>query len=215
MDKTKAKIEIDLLGELERGDVVSQLSLSHRVSVSVGLVNAVLKRAIKKGFVKTRAAPYRRYCYYVTPKGFHEKSRLVAEYLETSLGFFRTARSDYVDLFSRAKACGFTCFVLAGDGELAEIAFLASREADADIIAFYDRTTSATHKHGLPMVHKINELGETYGVVITESRCPQDTYNELAQEVGERRLFAPNFVPISRCAPTLQGLSEVASEKQF
>ena len=48
---------------------------------------------MKKGFVKAKAAPYKRYAYYLTPKGFNEKSRLVAQYLEVSLDFFRTART--------------------------------------------------------------------------------------------------------------------------
>src|SRR3546814_4310673 len=57
--------------------------------------SALLKRCAAKGLVKIQNAPARRYAYYLTPKGFAEKSRLVAEYLETSLHFFRGARSQY------------------------------------------------------------------------------------------------------------------------
>ena len=82
-DKSKVQTEIDFLASLEGGEVSSQTSLAGRISVSAGLVNALVKRAVQKGYVKMRKAPYRRYAYYLTPKGFAEKSRLVAKYLDT------------------------------------------------------------------------------------------------------------------------------------
>src|SRR3546814_3103683 len=86
---------------IERGEVVTQVALKQRIGVSVGLINALLKRSVHKGYVKVRKVPYRRYAYYLTPQGFGEKSRLVAKYLETSLSFFREARSQYAELFER------------------------------------------------------------------------------------------------------------------
>ena len=71
----------DFLAALERGEVVAQMTLSKRISVSIGLIDALLRRTIHKGFVKTKAAPHKGYAYYLTPKGFSEKSRLVARYL--------------------------------------------------------------------------------------------------------------------------------------
>jgi DNA-binding MarR family transcriptional regulator len=86
--------EIEFLTSLEEGTVISQMTLSQRINVSVGLINALIKRAVRKGYVKVKSAPYKRYAYYLTPKGFAEKSRLVAQYLEISLGFFRQARQE-------------------------------------------------------------------------------------------------------------------------
>src|SRR3546814_18810468 len=105
---------------------LTQVALKQRIGVSVGLNNALLKRSVHKGYVKVRKVPYRRYAYYLTPQGFGEKSRLVAKYLETSLSFFREARSQYADLFERAERAGLKRLVLFGEGELAEIAVLAA-----------------------------------------------------------------------------------------
>ena len=98
-DKTGLQIEFDLLSALERREVVTQPALAKRLSISVGMVNALLKRAVHKGLVKAKAAPYKRWAYYVTPEGFQEKSRLVAQYLDASLAFFRMARREYRVLF--------------------------------------------------------------------------------------------------------------------
>src|SRR3546814_6516309 len=99
---SKSDAELDFLTAIERGEVVTQVALKQRIGVSVGLINALLKRSVHNGYVKVRKVPYRRYAYYLTPQGFGEKSRLVAKYLETSLSFFREARSQYAELFERA-----------------------------------------------------------------------------------------------------------------
>ena len=138
-DKTKTQTQIELLTALERGEVVTQMALSKRLSVSVGLVNALLKRVMHKGLVKAKAAPYKRWAYYLTPRGFDEKSRLVAEYLETSLAFFRNARQEYRALFLRGHECGFRKFILVGRGEVSEIALLAAVETDAKVVGILDR----------------------------------------------------------------------------
>ena len=74
---TKADADLDLLTAVERGEVVTQQMLKHELGVSVGLINALIKRAVKKGLVKVREAPYKRYVYYLTPHGFAEKGRLL------------------------------------------------------------------------------------------------------------------------------------------
>jgi hypothetical protein len=104
--ESKVGSELEFYSALERGEVVSQMSLSKRVGVAVGLINALLKRSMNKGYVKARQAPYKRYAYYLTPKGFAEKGRLVAEYLDVSLHFFREARDQYAALFRKARLKG-------------------------------------------------------------------------------------------------------------
>src|SRR3990170_4419518 len=98
--------ELEFLTAVERGDVVTQRSLSKRIGVAVGLINALIKRSMVKGYVKARQAPYKRYAYYLTPEGFAEKSRLVGEYLQSSLEFFRKARTQYAEIFQSTRQNG-------------------------------------------------------------------------------------------------------------
>ena len=197
-DKAKAQSEIDFLTELERGDVITQMSLARRVSVSVGFVNALLKRAVKKGYVKVQAAPYKRYVYYLTPKGFQEKSRLVAEYLETSLDFYRQARGEYAELFTRAKSCGQNSFVLAGDGELVEIALLAASEAGVDVLGVYSPGSNLAQKHGQSILTSFDDIPAADQIVLVESRTPQDVYDEIAGKIDAQKVLTPAFLRITR-----------------
>ena len=197
-DKTGIQTEIELLSALEQREVVTQPALAKRLSISVGMVNALLKRAARKGLVKAKAAPYKRWAYYLTPEGFEEKSRLVAKYLESSLAFFRMARREYRLLFLSGQRAGFRRFVLVGPGEVAEIALLAAIEADAELVGILDREANSNHLHGLPVLRSLDEAKVWDAVVITESRYPQEAFDQLRGTVPERQVLAPPFLRIVR-----------------
>jgi DNA-binding MarR family transcriptional regulator len=68
--------DLKLLEELERNPIISQRELSHKFGIALGVTNACLKRMIRKGWVRIRGFDHRKIGYYLTPKGFVEKSRL-------------------------------------------------------------------------------------------------------------------------------------------
>jgi DNA-binding MarR family transcriptional regulator len=127
-DAEEAEIVLRLLDVVERDSAVTQRSAARELGIALGLANAYLKRCVRKGLIKVSQAPTRRYAYYLTPKGFSEKSRLTAEYLSHSFSFFRKARKQCADLFSALAAAGQHRVLLIGGGDLAEIAQLVARE---------------------------------------------------------------------------------------
>jgi DNA-binding MarR family transcriptional regulator len=193
---TKSDAELDFLTAIERGEVVTQAALTQRIGVSVGLINALLKRAVHKGYVKVGKVPYRRYAYYLTPQGFREKSRLVAKYLETSLSFFREARAQYGALFTRAEKAGVKRLVLFGGGEFAEIALLAASGTGITVVAVVDARAQMPRCHGVPVVSDLTAAGAHDGVVITDARQPQKVYEQLRECLPDTRIFAPALLRI-------------------
>lgn len=77
------RIVLSLLNSVQDG-ATSQRRIAADLGIALGLVNAYLKRCIRKGLVKVSEAPAHRYAYYLTPHGFAEKSRLTVEYLSSS-----------------------------------------------------------------------------------------------------------------------------------
>jgi DNA-binding MarR family transcriptional regulator len=195
--KPKAHAELDFLAAIERGEVVTQMALRQRVGVSVGMVNALVKRAVNKGYAKVRQAPYKRYAYYLTPTGFAEKSRLVAEYLEDSLDFFRTARGQYTDIFARARAAGLDGIALAGRGELAEIAVLAALGEGISIAAIIDPTANQAELYGVKVVREPKDAVGIDAIVITETQSPQAVYEEICAVWNGTAVFAPAVLHIT------------------
>jgi len=194
---TRRISELDVLAAIERGEVVTQMALTKRVGISIGLMNALLRRAIHKGYVKTRQVPYKRYAYYLTPKGFAEKSRLVDDYLDFSLQFFRRARGEYGELFAQARRRGLTRLVLVGDGELAEIAVLAAWGENITLVGIIDLQTNEWRRHGLNVFRSFAEVDNVDGVVITNTRAPQEAYEEMRSILAAEVVFAPPLLKIT------------------
>ena len=192
---------VKLLGNVAGQEGLNQRTLARQIGISVGLVNALVHRAVHKGLIKIKEAPARRYAYYLTPKGFAEKSRLVAEYLDYSLTFFRTARQEYSEVFARCEAAGRKRIVLCGAGELAEIATLAANGIGIEIVGLLDRETNHVRIAGVPVVRDMAALGAEDVLVITEGRKPQELYEMLMATVGQERVHAPPFLRISPRLP--------------
>ena len=198
---------VKLLGNVAGQGQLNQRALARQIGISVGLVNALVHRAVRKGLIKIKEAPARRYAYYLTPKGFAEKSRLVAEYLDHSLLFFRTARQEYCDLFARCEAVGRRRIVLCGAGELAEIATLAAHGTGIELVGILDRETNQQRLAGMPVVRDFAELRPDDMLVVTDGRKPQEVYESLVDAVGQERVDAPAFL---RILPRLPGSSDGA-----
>lgn len=197
-DETRTQAELDLLAALEGGEEITQMSLSRRMMVSIGLVNALLKRAVNKGFVKVKAAPRKRYVYYVTPKGFREKARLVADYLEFSLHFFRKARTQFDELMEVLHRGGARRIAVIGGGELMEILMLSQQDSGIEVVAVLDRATNKERLQGVPVVRSFDELPDADAVIVADTRDPQDTFDRACAALGPGRVFAPPLLRIRR-----------------
>lgn len=199
-DTESSERTLRLLNFIESDDSLTQRTLAARMDVALGLTNALLKRAVRKGLIKVRTAPARRYAYYLTPKGFQEKSRLTAEYLWSSLSFFRRARQEYGEVFQHCTNRGWRRVVLFGASELAEIAVLAAGDADCQLIAVVDSSTNRTTFAGVPVMRSLEEIDPNSfdAVVITDLSDPQHSYDKLRTIYAEHRCLTPNLLHVSR-----------------
>ena len=74
--------EILILEELEKNSNITQRDLSEKTGLSLGMVNILLKKFIKKGFVKLERLNSKNFRYVLTPEGFKEKSKKTIEYMK-------------------------------------------------------------------------------------------------------------------------------------
>jgi hypothetical protein len=191
----KARIMLGLLQSVERDARQTQRGLAAELGIALGLVNAYLKRCIKKGLVKVRQAPANRYGYYLTPQGFAEKSRLTIDYLSYSLSLFRSARTDYANIMNAARTRGFNRIVLAGVSDLAEIATICAISDGVQIVAIVDPNSIQTRFVGLPVVATFDLIsGEFDAVVVTDLRTHNEIYSDAVGRLGVDRVLAPSFL---------------------
>jgi DNA-binding MarR family transcriptional regulator len=199
-----AGVMLGLLVAVERDSALTQRHLARELGIALGLANSYLKRCAKKGLIKMRQAPLNRYVYYLTPRGFAEKSRLTAEYLSASLDFFRQARRDCADLLAACDARGWRRVVLVGAGELAEIAVLGATETTVEIVAVIE-ASGARSCAGRPVLGDFAALGDEQAldaVIVTDMLVPQARYDEVVAAAAQRgiaaeRVLAPQLLRLT------------------
>jgi DNA-binding MarR family transcriptional regulator len=193
-DSVDDRIVLGLLNSVGDG-ATSQRHIAAELGVALGLVNAYLKRCVKKGLVKVKEAPSRRYAYYLTPHGFTEKSRLTVEYLSSSFSFFRRAKADCAEIFALAQARNLSKLVLLGKSDLAEVAILSAVESGVSIVAVVDPDKSASLFAGKRVVAGFDDLSSPVdAVIVTDLRV---SYAEALKLFGPHRVFAPRLLGLN------------------
>lgn len=188
------RLTLDILDTVQRNEQLSQRHLSRQLGVALGLANSYLRRCVLKGWVKVQQAPANRYLYYLTPTGFAEKSRLTAEYLSTSLGFYREAGNSCARLLDQCAANKWQRLLLCGVSDLSEIATLRAMERGITIIGFYDRASDRPRFLGKPVWRDLL-LAETHDArMLTEIAEPSLRRDELSALKDDIPLLIPDVL---------------------
>lgn len=194
----KARITLGLLNKVHEDSGASQRSMAGELGIALGLANAYLKRCVKKGLIKVSQAPANRYAYYLTPKGFAEKSRLTAEFLSQSFNLFRRAQTEGAEIFSHCQNRGWNRVALYGLSDLTEILTLLVRDFSLQLVAVVNGSTSRAEIAGIPVVQDIPSLGEIDAIIICDFTQPQAAYEKVLAQFPTERILAPKFLGISK-----------------
>lgn len=137
---------LGILDKVEAGERVSQRSLAKDLGIALGLTNLLIKRVVRKGWVRVIQIEPNRVRYLITPAGIAEKTRMSRAYLESSVKFYRLTRDRIHDRFlelsstwngGRAES-GEKRIVFYGAGEVAEIGYVCLVETDFRLVGVVD-----------------------------------------------------------------------------
>jgi len=196
--QSEAELTLGLLKAVHEDETLTQRSAAQELGVALGLVNTYLKRCATKGFVKVRQAPSRRYAYYLTPKGFAEKSRLTAEFLGQSLSLFRQAQHDYREILDYCVQRNWQTIILYGASDLAEIFSLYARDYQLTIKGIVDVGVAESFFANLPVFANQDSLGGADAHIITSLHDPHPIYENLLESIPADRVLAPKLLEISK-----------------
>ncbi len=174
---------LQILDELSNNDSLTQRDLSSRLGIALGLVNSYIKNLVKKGFITVKAIPSKRYAYYLTPKGFTEKTRLTYDLLHDYTRIYREARSNLKTLFKEMRANGVRKVVFAGADEIAEIAYITLHEMNIELIGVVDSDEAGKDFFGRT-VHPLETVNNIkYDRIVITSYLKRDKiYKELLNQ---------------------------------
>jgi len=173
---------LKLLEAVDSREPPTQRELALDLNISLGLVNAFMKRLAKKGYFKITHIPKNRVKYLLTPKGALEKSRLTYRYIRYSVGFYREIREMLVNLFGRLEKEGVVKIALYGCGEVAELAQLFLQNTSIKLGGVFDQKPDGRMFFG----HKVNSYeqlandGYEY-VLLTQTEDIQSHFDRLVE----------------------------------
>lgn len=197
----KKNSELDLLSSLEDGKEITQKTISNKISVSIGFVNALIKKFLKKGIIKVQQAPYKRFIYYITPDGFSQKSKLVLEYLTDSLSLFRALRNELSLVFSIHKDVGF---FLYGISEITEIAILSANEKNVRIEGIVEINSPKKTYLNISIFKELPKDLKNEKIIICCKKKAQEIYFDLIERYNEDNIIAIDSLFISKKRPNFQ-----------
>ena len=191
-------LTLEILEAIEARSDVTQRHLARSTGIALGLANSYLKRCVRKGLVKIHQAPANRYLYYLTPRGFAEKSRLTARYLSVSFEFYRRAGDSCRAAFERCKKDGRKRIVLCGVSDFAEIASLRALEHDVEILGIYDPTRAGERILGWEVKGSLDAFGPIDACLVTDLNDPQATCDSLAEKIEVEKVVVPDILGLTR-----------------
>ena len=182
------------LGVLEAIDSkksITQRSISKALDMALGLVNSYLKRCVKKGFIKIQQAPKNRYLYYLTPRGFSEKTKLTAEFLTSSFTFFRKSRDQIEEILDNCNKKNWKRILLFGNSELAEITSLYSKNHEVQIIQVYNTSNLRDSKQD-----NFPPASDLDAIILTDLTSPQKSYEQLVTVYKSKPILVPKLLKV-------------------
>ena len=185
---------LEVLDAVHQRSDLSQRHLARQMGVALGLANSYLKRCMRKGLIKISTAPANRYLYYLTPKGFSEKSRLTARYLSLSFDFYRRAGESCVRTLNDCQQRGWNRVVLYGASDLAEIAALRALETSIAVVGVVDPASEREKLIGHKVWRNFKQADAFDGCVLTDLASPSERFRLLAQQLGSERVLVPDIL---------------------
>ena len=141
-----------LLAAIEADQDQSQRSLARSLGIALGLTNLLLRRFVRKGWVRMIHIRPNRVRYLLTPTGIAEKTRMSRDSLQYSVRFYADARNRIRDQFGQigsngrpdgGGASGERRIVFLGAGEVAEIGYVCLQETELQLIGVIGDTRRA------------------------------------------------------------------------
>jgi DNA-binding MarR family transcriptional regulator len=165
---------LQILDELSSNDSLTQRDLSGRLGIALGLVNSYVKNLVAKGFITVKSIPPKRYAYYLTPKGFAEKTRLTYDLLQDYTRIYREARRNLKNLFHDLQQNGMKRVVFAGADEVTEIAYISLQESTLELTGIIDDDNAGKNFLGMD-IKPVNALeGIPHDCILVTSYLKQN-----------------------------------------
>jgi DNA-binding MarR family transcriptional regulator len=150
--------DLQLLEEIEQNPRISQRELSNKFGIALGVTNACIKRMARRGLIRLKGFPPRRIAYYLTPKGFSEKSKLMLHFFSYNIRHYTEMKKVISKKLLEMQQSGVKRVAFFGVSDEMEIAYITLQGSDMMLVGIADEDEG---KQGAWLLgHKVLSLRE-------------------------------------------------------
>ena len=185
MARSEHNHDLQLLRAIASGGPVTQRSLASDLGVALGLTNLLVRRLVRKGYVKVTGLGTRHIRYLMTAAGWDALAHATRLSLENTVHLYTETREhirrSLWDISDRCEpdASGRKRIVFYGAGDVAEIAYISLQSTDLELVGVVDDRRTGRF-FGL-LIHPSSQLSADaigavpYGHVVVTSLRHADT----------------------------------------
>jgi DNA-binding MarR family transcriptional regulator len=130
--------DLQLLEEIDQNSKVSQRELSNKFGIALGVTNACIKRMARRGLIRLKGFPPRRIAYYLTPKGFSEKSKLTLRFLSYNIHHYAEIKKQISKKLLEMQHSGVKRVAFYGVSDEMEVAYITLQGLDMKLVGIID-----------------------------------------------------------------------------
>lgn len=113
--------EFELINIIGSEIPANQRDLSHKMNISLGMVNMLIRRLITKGYIRTSQLNTKRVGYIITPEGFQEKMQKSIKYTMKTINSIGLIKERLKALLKEMHEKGARKFLIFGESDLASL----------------------------------------------------------------------------------------------
>ncbi len=161
--------ELAILEKLENNGHLTQRDLSKEVGIALGLVNHLLKKMVKKGWIKIKNIEAKKIRYLITPEGAMEKSSLLYKRVESTIHFYLDAKRVIKEKVEHLKGDGVKSVSIYGINHISEVLFIVLKELGLELGYVVDDNKKGEEWFGYTIVNMDEFLASGAGILIHAS----------------------------------------------
>jgi DNA-binding MarR family transcriptional regulator len=178
--------ELEILEKIENNGRLTQRDLSREVGIALGLVNLLLKKMVKKGWIKIKNVDAKKISYLITPEGAREKTSLLYKRVESTIHFYIEAKRIIKDKVIHLKNEGIKNVSIYGIGHVSEVLFIVLKELGLELDYVIDDKKEGKEWFGYKVIGMVDFVESNANVLILATFVKEEIDSFCTEQEGIR-----------------------------
>ena len=181
--------ELAILEKLENNGHLTQRDLSKEVGIALGLVNHLLKKMVKKGWIKIKNIDAKKIRYLITPEGAMEKSSLLYKRVESTIHFYLDAKRVIKEKVEHLKDDGVKSVSIYGINHISEVLFIVLKELGLELTCVVEEEKEGEEWFGYNVIG-MEEFVENKDSVLIFASFDKNEIDRFCKEYEDVKVVA-------------------------